>query len=432
MYNSAKPLRPAEEMPRHQQNAVGRRRRLARRIREDWDERYLPELNDAYAWMAAIDPAPMGRDEAVAAWDALWRRHKRAWTIHMLVTAAAYTVNDEFRQVYEELVGGPALDAFAATQALAPALQRLEADLAALTEKARASRPVAEAIARGAMVHELRAADPSFGRALDAFLAAHGHLGQASEGLGNLSWSDDPSLFLSALRLRLLQPPADHEARLSRQRRDADEIVRRAREHLAGRAEDLARFEEVLAAVTSAGPLTEEHNYWLDRRNQAEIGRAVRRFGARLVRDGALRDADEIFLLYLTEVREALQAPADLSALIAERRTEQRRWEEMESPETIGARNADRSVARVARRRRLRGGRARPRAAGPRTGRLSKVQGRRRARVPVLERFVGSALRECGRRCHRGRRRSVARSGGRARGRRPRRRRHRSRAVDPP
>ncbi len=89
--------------------------------------------------------------------------------------------------------------------------------------------------------------------------------------------------------------------------------------------------------MTSAGPLTEEHNYWLDRRNQAEIGRAVRRFGARLVRDGALRAAEEIFLVYLTEVREALQAPADLSALIAERRTEQRRWEEMESPETIGA-----------------------------------------------------------------------------------------------
>ena len=337
MYNSAKPLRPAEEMPQHQQNAVGRRRRLARRIRKDWDERYLPELNDAYAWMAALDPAPLGRDEAVAAWDALWRRHKRAWTIHMLVTAAAYTVTDEFRQTYEELVGGPALDAFSVTQALAPAMQRLDVVLAALTEKARASRPVAEAIARGATPGEINAADPSFGRALDAFLAVHGHIGQPSEGLGILSWSDDPSLLLGVLRMRLLQPPADPAARHLRQRRDADEIVRRAREHLAARPEDLARFEEVLAAVTSAGPLTEEHNYWLDRRNQAEIGRAVRRFGARLVRDGALRDVDEIFLLYLTEVRDALQAPADLSALIAERKTEQRRWEEMESPETVGA-----------------------------------------------------------------------------------------------
>jgi phosphoenolpyruvate synthase/pyruvate phosphate dikinase len=337
MYNSTKPLRPPEEMPRHQQNAVDRRRRLARRIRKDWDERYLPELNDTYAWMAALDTAPMGSDEAVAAWDALWRRHKRAWTIHMLVTASAYTVTDEFGQLYEELVGGPAVDAFAATQALAPALQQLDIDLAALTESARASRPVADAIARGARLEELKAVDPAFGRAVDAFLAVHGHLGQASEGLGMLSWSDDPSLFLSAIRLRLLQPPADHEVRLRRQRHDADEIVRRAREYLADRPQDLARFEEVLAAVTSAGPLTEEHNYWLDRRNQARMGQAVRRFGARLVRDGALRDVEEIFLLYVTEVREALRAPADLSALIAERKTEQRRWAEMESPQTVGA-----------------------------------------------------------------------------------------------
>ena len=89
--------------------------------------------------------------------------------------------------------------------------------------------------------------------------------------------------------------------------------------------------------MTSAGPLTEEHNYWLDRRNQARMGRAVRRFGMRLVRDGTLRDAEKIFLLYVGEVREALRAPADLSGLIAEREAEQRRWAEMESPATIGA-----------------------------------------------------------------------------------------------
>jgi pyruvate,water dikinase len=67
------------------------------------------------------------------------------------------------------------------------------------------------------------------------------------------------------------------------------------------------------------------------------MGRAVRRFGARLVRDGALRDVEEIFLLYLPEVLEALRAPTDLSALVAEREAEQRRWEALEPPETIGA-----------------------------------------------------------------------------------------------
>ena len=45
------------------------------------------------------------------------------------------------------------------------------------------------------------------------------------------------------------------------------------------RQQDLARFEEVLAAACATGPLTEEHNYWLDRRNHANVGMATRTFG---------------------------------------------------------------------------------------------------------------------------------------------------------
>ena len=337
MYNSTKALRPPEEMAQHQRDAVGRRRRLARRIREDWDGRYLPELHDIYAWMHALEPGPMSREEAVAAWNDLWRRHRRAWTIHMLVTAASYAVMDELGQTYQELVGGPAADAFAITQGLAHSLQRLDRDMADLTETARRSPAVADAITRGVSLEQLRALDPSYGGAVDAFLAAHGHNGQSSEGVGTPSWSDEPSLLIATIGTRLAGTNEDPDTRLARLRRTADGIARRARERLVGRAEQLARFEEVLAAASSAGPLTEEHNYWLDRRNQARMGRAIRRFGQRLVREGALRDADAVFLLYLPEVREALRMPTDLSALIAEREAEQRRWKEMQSPETLGA-----------------------------------------------------------------------------------------------
>ena len=337
MYNSIKPLRPPEEMAQHQRDAVGRRRRLARRIREDWDDRFLPELNETYAWMSALQPDAMTRDEAVAAWDELWRRHRRAWVIHMLITAASYTVMDELGQTYEELVGGPAAEAFALTQGLARSLQRMNRDMANLTEAARRSPTVADAIRRGAALDEVRTIDASYGRSVDAFLATHGHSGQSSEGLETPSWSDDPSQLLGTIASRLAREGYDPDARHERLRRDAEDIARRARQRLADRPEALARFEEVLAAARSAGPLTEEHNYWLDRRNQAQMGRAARRFGSRLVREGALRDADAIFLLYLPEVREALRAPADLSALIAEREAEQQSWKAMEPPETIGA-----------------------------------------------------------------------------------------------
>src|SRR6266850_7259654 len=118
--------------------------------------------------------------------------------------------------------------------------------------------------------------------------------------------TDEPSLLIGAIGARLARASEDPDARLARLRENADGIARRARAHLAGRAEELARFDEVFAAAISAGPLTEEHNYWLDRRNQARMGQAVRRFGQRLVREGTLPEVDSVFLLYLPEVRAAL------------------------------------------------------------------------------------------------------------------------------
>ena len=337
MFNSSKSLRPPEEMERYQREAFARRRRLARHIRKDWDERYLPELDALYDRMRALTPEGVSRDEAARAWDDLWRGHRRAWTIHMLVTAGSYTVMDELRETYEELVGGPASDAYALTQGLAGTLQRMEQDFEALADAARRTPGITDAVVHGAPLEELRALDGSFARAIDAFLAAHGDAGQSEEGLGVPSWSDDPSLVIGAIAQRLARHGERPDERLARLRSNADEIARAARERLAGRPADLARFAEVLAAARSAGPLTEEHNYWIDRRNQAQMSRAVRRFAARLVAEGALADTEEVFLLYVPEIREALREPRDLSSLIASRREEQRRWKSMVSPETIGA-----------------------------------------------------------------------------------------------
>lgn len=336
IYNSAKPLRPPEEMVTYAREALARRRRLARHIRRDWDERYLPELDEHYAWMRALEPERMSASEAVDAWDELWRRHRRAWVIHMLVTGSAYPVMDELTSTYEELVGGPAADALALTQGLADTLQRLDQDLYELTMLARQS-PAAGALARGVPLEELRAADAALGAAIDTFLAAHGDAGQSAEGLGRPAWSDDPSLLIGTIAARMARPPTDPRTRLAALRARADEVARKARARLADRPADLARFEEVLAAAVSAGPLTEEHNYWLDRRNQAGMSRAARRFGRRLVRDGALRNFEDILLLYVGEIRRALADPRDLSPLIAERQAEQRRWKRMRSPEILGA-----------------------------------------------------------------------------------------------
>ncbi|TMC45783.1 MAG: hypothetical protein E6J23_04000 [Chloroflexi bacterium] len=335
-YSGSQALRPPDEIAVHQREALAKRRSLARRVPRDWDERYLPELNEHYVWMRALSLDRSSGPEAASAWDDLWRRHRRAWRIHMLVTAGAYTVMDELAEVYEALVGGSQADAFALTQGLARTLQQLENDLHDLTTAARTSAAVAEAMARGASFEELRSRDPSFDDAVREFLRVHGEAGASGDHFGSVSWADDPTLLIRAVAQRLRMSGEDPRVRQAGLRARAGEIAAHARKTLADRPDDLARFEEVFAAARGAGPLTEEHNYWLDRRNHANVGRAARTFGARLVSDGVIKNREEIFLLYLDEVRDALRAPRDLSTLIVERENEQAEWRRMEAPETIG------------------------------------------------------------------------------------------------
>jgi len=339
-YSGSKALRPPDEMAAHQKALLAKRRSLARRMRRDWDERYLPELNEHYAWMRALSVDNASGEKAAYAWDDLWRRHRRAWRIHMLVTAGAYAMMDELAETYQALVGGSQADAFALTQGLALTLQQLEKDLHDLTEAARESPVVAEAISRASSLDELRSHDASYARAVDAFLRVHGEAGASGDHFGSVAWDDDPTLLMRAIAQRLTTQSDDPDVRRAALRRRANEVAAHARRTLADRPTDLARFEEVLAAACATGPLTEEHNYWLDRRNHANVGRATRTFGARLVRDGVIRDREQIFLLYVDEVRDALREPRDLAALIAGREKEQDEWRRMEAPETIGDKDA--------------------------------------------------------------------------------------------
>src|SRR5438270_97810 len=83
-------------------------------------------------------------------------------------------------------------------------------------------------------------------------------------------------------------------------------------------------------------PLTEEHNYWIDRVSQALVRRAALAFGDRLARDGAIASPEDVFLLYAAEVEAVLRQPSDQRALVEHHASELRRWKRLRAPKTIG------------------------------------------------------------------------------------------------
>ena len=293
----------------------------ARTFRRTWDDEYVPRLREHWDWIARAthDSATVPLGELAARWDALWPRVNDIWTMHMMTTSRAYSVMDELATTYERLTGRPRAEALKLTQARAPSLHRLARDLHALTA----------AYASGD-----RAA---YERAQSAFLAEHGNLGSAGEDMRDLPWAEDHALLERELARRAADPQEDPDARRARLIAEGDEVERRARELLRDRPDDLARFDEVLAAARATGPLTEEHNYVIDRQVMSIVARFFRAVGARMAREGLLTDAADVHHFHIREVSEALRTRRDLRDLTRERAAEYAGWLRLRYPKTLGA-----------------------------------------------------------------------------------------------
>lgn len=309
------------DLAQTQRAATARVRARARTWRRVWDEEYIPRLRAHYDWIdGLIDDVPAAPLAALAdRWDGLWPRLHDVWTMHMLTTGAAYPIMDELAETYERLVGGTTADALKLTQARAPALQRLGRDLHALV-----------AVYRGGD-------DTAFARARDAFVAEHGNLGSSGEDIAEPTWQDDPALLIAELRRRAAHPEEDPDARVARLIAEGDAVERHACELLRDRPADLERFLEILSAARAVGPLTEEHNYHLDRQINARVGRLCRAVGRRMAEEGLLGEGDGVFLLEPEEIAAALRTRRDLRSLEGQRAAEFASWQRMRHPRTLGS-----------------------------------------------------------------------------------------------
>ena len=341
MYATLKRLVPPADVTAAGQAALARRRAQARQLASRWDEEYLPKVRADLAWMRSLRPHELDAAASAETWSGLWRRVNHIWVIHMAVTSGAYGIMDELAEVYEACTGRPGVEALSFTSGRAATLQRQQRDFYALSERIRRSPAIAGPIAAGAArTREAIAVLPAgvtVVAALDAFLAEHGDVGQLTNDLHAPAWADNPSLLIAELARGLAGDASDDpEARLAGQLAAADAGMERTRAALADRPEDLGRFEEVLATALAAGPLIEEHNYWIDRHAQAVTRRTVLAFGARLVRDGQLAAADDIFLFHHPEIRDALATGGDLHIRAAECERQARRQAKLRAPLTLG------------------------------------------------------------------------------------------------
>jgi pyruvate,water dikinase len=258
--------------------------RAAFELAERWERELRPRVLEINAELESLRPDRGSPAEAVQLLDRLWELVQEEWTIHFLVVLPALTAAEQATP--EQLLGieNPADDA---VWELAEAARREAVDDVIRDFTPAAALERLRATARGRR----------FLRELDAYLARYGGRARWHE-LSLPREVERPAMTLDAVRLAL--EPGERPARAPAPV-DVDDRLR------------------------AAYALKELHTYDIDYPGLLATREALLGFGRRLVGEGLLDAADDVWMLEREELRAALTETVDVRTLVAARREEQAR-----------------------------------------------------------------------------------------------------------
>lgn len=284
------------------QHNPARMRAAALDVARRWEDELLPRVHEITAELERMRPDLSPPEEAVALLDRLWDLVREQWTIHFLVVLPAQIAAELLHDAWVERFGdGDPLGPYRLLEGIdSPA----DAAIWALAETAR-HEGVDDLLCDFQSEHalsRLRGIAPGrrFLRELDTYLARYGGRARWHE-LSLPREVELPVLTLEAVRLAL-------ETGTPAARRKPPKPP--------------AELSELHAAVLRAYALKELHTYEIDYPGLLATRETLLSFGIRLVGEGLLDDADDIWHLDRAELRRALVEPLDLRALAADRRAE--------------------------------------------------------------------------------------------------------------
>ncbi|MEY2536071.1 MAG: rifampicin phosphotransferase, partial [bacterium] len=314
------------------------------RLRERWDEDWLPEIVDHLVAMEAVDPRTVATPALADLLDAYRVRLRRLWEIHFEIVFPAYVAVSEFDDLYRDLFDGEGFDAYRLLHGVQSKTFEVGRDLWRLSRAALAAPGVADVFATAAAAEiPARLEEIPAGRVFLAELARHlaqyGHR-TATWGLATPSFVEDPAPVLKVLKDYVGQPDsADPGRELDRLARERVAAVADARERLHGYpAPVVAQFEALLEAAQVGLRLTEDHGFYIDAYAVSLARDLIAEIGRRLADAGILDDREDVLMLTYDDVRAAaLGLPGtDPRALVADRRAVLARHAGVTPPPVLG------------------------------------------------------------------------------------------------
>ena len=289
-----------------------------------WEDELLPQIQRGTLELRSLRPARPAGQQAVAMLDRLVAIVHDQWRIHFIAVLGVHVAREVLAERYHELLGGDPLEPYRLLEGLANTTLDADDEVAELAGCARRldvadvilELPAGAALAELGRLHDGR----EFLAALQGHLARFGARSRYHE-LAEPRYVERPEFVIESVRLLLEQPRA---ARAERERRagERDRLEAGVLRRIAPAAR--AEFASLLRLVKAAAPLEEGHTLHIDQRGLQAVREALIGFGSRLVAQGRLDQAADVFTLDRHELRRALRHDhgRGLQALARRRRRE--------------------------------------------------------------------------------------------------------------
>ena len=306
-----------------------------------WSEEQLAEVKQQLAALAHYDltqPLPKLLDDL----DDALQRAVRVSELNVQLTFILYTIMVEFEQFYQDLFGQNALSLHQLLNKYETRLTKGNRRLWELSRRIQ-SQPALSALFLKTAPTELlsRLKSTPEGRAildeLQAYLADHGRQSSSYIYLRFPYWAEDPTPVLLILQAKLAQSERDLAAELRHKQQQQATAVAAARQQLAAYPQPVIdQFEALLDKAQKATYMLDERIYWMELAPNYHVRQLALALGRAFQQAGCLEQAEDIFYLYLAELRRLAAQPVSQTALIAERKAEMARFEQMSPPPFIG------------------------------------------------------------------------------------------------
>jgi phosphohistidine swiveling domain-containing protein len=263
------------------------------------------------------------------------------WYIHGLLLYSFAAAND-FSDFYKEHVAdGSEMEGYEALQGFETEATKSSRGLWNISRKVRADaalRQLFETSTPDQIYKELNNSEA--GKAvlndLTEYLKDYGWRADSVYELTQPAWWEDPSIPLGAVQGYLASDDASGpESQLAAAIKRREELLADARKKLAGSPDLLQQFETLYDSAKSFTGIVEDHNHWIDQMGDITMRYICLEIGDRLAKRGLLNSRDDVFMLYSSELHQAM-AGTDYRDLVKQRKADIDHYAKVVPPPAMG------------------------------------------------------------------------------------------------